>query len=148
MSEEFIPNRGPRAKLEGWKPVRGLGMQPLVSAIRGLGCPLSEAPLSGSFQVIPEACARLHANFGEAWRNLANPQRHTRKNLVDIHQSSGEGPPHSPELRSGVCLLNEAGIQNLPSLEAQKGFKRWGLPAPHHSQRGLVGGWLETLNLA
>ena len=37
--------------------------------------------------------ARLHANFGEVRRSLANPQRHLHENLFDIHQSSREGPP-------------------------------------------------------
>ena len=27
---------------------------------------------SGRFRGVPEACARLHANFGEAWRTSAN----------------------------------------------------------------------------
>ena len=56
---------------------------------------------------VPEACARLHANFGEAWRTLANPQRHafTRvpAKVPHIHQSSGEG---------AFCVLG--GLQNVP----------------------------------
>ena len=54
---------------------------------------------SARFQGVPEACALLHANLAEAWRTLANPQRHIHEHLPDIHQSSGEGPPHSPEIR-------------------------------------------------
>ena len=56
--------------------------------------------LSGRFQGIPEACARLHANSGEAWQSLANfgdpamPYSRGDENILDIHQSSGEGPPH------------------------------------------------------
>ena len=46
--------------------------------------------------------SRVHANFGEAWRTLANPQRHIRENLPRICQSSGEGPPPSPEF--GFCM--------------------------------------------
>ena len=47
------------------------------------------------------ACAfmRTLANLGEVWRTLANPQQHIHENLRDIHQSSGEGTPHSPEFR-------------------------------------------------
>ena len=39
------------------------------------------------------------AKSGEVWRTLANPQRHIHESLPDIHQSSGEGSPHSPEFR-------------------------------------------------
>ena len=70
---------------------------------------------SVKFQAIPEACACLHANFGEAWRSLANPQRHIQDKLPDIHQSSGEGRPGSPEFRRR-CLLYEGGLRNVPKL--------------------------------
>ena len=72
---------------------------------------------SGKFQGVVEACARLHANFGEARRslaNLANQQRHAHENLDDIHQSSDEDPSHSPEFR-WRCLLYLGGLQNLPN---------------------------------
>ena len=41
------------------------------------------------------------AKSGEAWQTLANPQRRVHENVPDVHQSesSGEGPPHSPEFR-------------------------------------------------
>ena len=42
---------------------------------------------------------RTLAKSGEVWRTLANPQHHIHENLPDIHQSSGEGPPPSPEFR-------------------------------------------------
>ena len=44
---------------------------------------------------------KILAKSGEAWRTLANPQRPVHDNVPDIHQSesSGEGPPHSPEFR-------------------------------------------------
>ena len=37
------------------------------------------------------------AKSDEVWRTLANPQHHIQENPPDIHQSSGEGPPPSPE---------------------------------------------------
>ena len=45
------------------------------------------------------AFMRTLAKSGEVWRTLANPQHHIHENLPDIHQSSGEGPPPSPEFR-------------------------------------------------
>ena len=62
---------------------------------------------------VPEACTRLLAKFGELWQSLANFGEPTSpcavhltcdESLPDIHQSSGEGPPHSPEFR-WRCLL-------------------------------------------
>ena len=35
----------------------------------------------------------------ELWRSLANPMEHSPEPPVHIHQSSGEGPPRSPEFR-------------------------------------------------
>ena len=69
--------------------------------------------ISGRFQGVPEACRRLHANFSEAWRSLANPQRHIHKNLRDIHHTSCEGPSHSPEFWWRF-LLYVGGLQNVP----------------------------------
>ena len=51
--------------------------------------------VSGRFQGVPEACADLHVNFGEAWRTLGNPQRSIHENLPRSSLSSGEGPPYS-----------------------------------------------------
>ena len=62
-------------------------------------------PLSGKVQGVPAACARLHANFGEAWQTLANfgephnviftktSPTFTRvpAKVPHLHQSSGEG---------------------------------------------------------
>ena len=45
------------------------------------------------------AFMRTLAKHGEVWRTLANPQRHIQDKLRDIHQSSGEGRPVSPEFR-------------------------------------------------
>ena len=42
---------------------------------------------------------RTLAKFGELWQTLANPQCHIHENLRDIHQSSCEGAPQSPEFR-------------------------------------------------
>ena len=52
---------------------------------------------SGRFQGGPEACARLHAKFGDVWRSLANPMQHSPESPSHIHQSFGEGHPHSTE---------------------------------------------------
>ena len=43
------------------------------------------------------AFMRTLAKPGELRRTLANPQQCTHEYSTDIHQSSGEGPPHSPE---------------------------------------------------
>ena len=88
-----------------------VGVRAKTPACRGLRVGPSK---SGRFQGAPEACLRLHANFGEAWRSLANPQHHIHNNLPDIHQSSGEGPAHSPEFR-WRCLLHVGGLQNVPN---------------------------------
>ena len=60
------------------------------------------------------AFMRTLAKPGEVWRTLANPERHIHENLPDIHQTSGEGPSHSPEFR-WRCLLYVGGLQNLPN---------------------------------
>ena len=56
------------------------------------------------YQKYARAFMRTLANLREVWRSLANPQHHIHKHLRDIHQSSGEGPPHSPEFR-WRCVL-------------------------------------------
>ena len=54
---------------------------------------------------------RTLAKHGEVWRTLANLQRHIQDKLPDIHQSSGEGRPGSPEFW-WRCLLCEGGLRN------------------------------------
>ena len=61
------------------------------------------------------AFTRTLAKPGEVSRTLANPQHHIHENLPDIHQSSGEGPPHSPEFRRR-CLLYVGGLQNAANI--------------------------------
>ena len=51
------------------------------------------------YQKHVRAFMRTLAKLGELWRTLANPNRHIHENLRDIHQSSGEGAPDSPEFR-------------------------------------------------
>ena len=53
---------------------------------------LFSGTLSGKFQGVPKVCARLHANFGEPWRSLANFGEPTTP-------YSQEPPWHSPEFR-------------------------------------------------
>ena len=67
------------------------------------------------YQKHARAFMRTLAKPGEVWRTLANPQHHIHENLPDIHQSAGEGPPHSPEFWRR-CLLYVGGLQNVPNL--------------------------------
>ena len=70
--------------------------------LRFLGVVLLHLPFQAGSRVHPKharAFMRTLAKPGEVLRTLANPQHHIHNNLPNIHQSSGEGPPHSPEFR-------------------------------------------------
>ena len=70
------------------------------------------------YQKLTPAFMRTLAKPGEVWRTLANPQRHIHENLPEIHQSSGEGSPHSPEFR-WRCLLYVGGLQNVTNHDSR-----------------------------
>ena len=73
---------------------------------------------------------RTLAKLGELWRTLANPRRYIHENLPDIHQSSGEGPPHSPEFR-WRCLLYEGGLRNVPKWFCYKQYFPYRIHSPY-----------------
>ena len=77
-----------------------------------LGCPTIFRQIPRKYRKHARAFMRTLAKPGEVWRTLANPQRHSRENIPDIHQSSGEGLPRSPEFQRR-CLLYEGGLQNV-----------------------------------
>ena len=58
----------------------------------------------GRFQGAPQACTRFRANFGEAWRTLANPQAICMRTTLKGSLISGKKKAHKHKLFGPVAL--------------------------------------------